>query len=157
MTRTPWSTPRRRSTSCSCRAAPSELPDLPREPESPMSAFRKSTIVRPLEWVAPRRLGRRARDLWFTVPPRMSELPVPEGGEPFEVEAQGHLVRGLAWGSGPTVYLMHGWGGRGSQFGAMVLPLVGAGRRVVMYDAASHGDSDPGPAGEGSGNGMEFA
>ena len=39
------------------------------------------------------------RDLWFTAPPRMAELPVPEGGEPFEVECQGHVVRGLASGA----------------------------------------------------------
>lgn len=133
-----------------------------------MSGVRKRTIVRlfngrrkVLFWygdhVASGRAGRLARDLWFSVPPRMAELPVPEGGEPFEVEAQGHLVRGLVWGRGPTVYLMHGWGGRGSQFGAMVEPLVEAGRRVVMFDAPSHGDSDPGPAGQRTSNGVEFA
>jgi len=133
-----------------------------------MAWIQKSTIVRTRnavtkalfrygEYVAPGRTGRFARDLWFSVPPRMAALAVPEGGEPFEVEAQGHVVRGVVWGSGPTVYLMHGWGGRGSQFGAMVAPLVLAGRRVVMFDAPSHGESDRGPAGPGASNGMEFA
>lgn len=107
--------------------------------------------------------GRLARDLWFTAPPRMGELPVPDGGEPFEVEAQGHAVRGQVWGDGVhpaptgTVYLMHGWGGRGSQFGAMVEPLLAAGHRVVMFDAPAHGDSDHGPAGPRRSNGVEFA
>jgi pimeloyl-ACP methyl ester carboxylesterase len=116
------------------------------------------------EHLLPGPAGRLARDLWFTAPPRMAELPVPEGGQPFEVEAQGHVVRGLVWDDGldsarstRTVYLMHGWGGRGSQFGAMVEPLLESGHRVVMLDAPAHGDSDHGPAGPRRTNGLEFA
>ena len=87
---------------------------------------------------------------------------MPSGGAAFEVEAQGHAVRGLVWGedlagSPTTVYLVHGWGGRGAQFAAMVTPLVEAGHRVVMFDAPAHGDSDHGPAGPGRTNGVEFA
>lgn len=133
-----------------------------------MAWDKKSTIVRFKngaaraffrygEHVVPERTGRVARDLWFSAPPRMADLPVPDGGEAFEVDAQGHAVRGRAWGEGPTVYLMHGWGGRGSQFGALVEPLVDAGRRVVMFDAPAHGDSDHGPAGPRRTNGVEFA
>jgi pimeloyl-ACP methyl ester carboxylesterase len=83
---------------------------------------------------------------------------VPERSRPFEVEAQGHAVRGLVWGDGAagTVYLVHGWGGRGTQFGAMVAPLLEAGHRVVMFDAPAHGDSDHGPAGPGRTNGVEL-
>jgi pimeloyl-ACP methyl ester carboxylesterase len=109
------------------------------------------------EYVAPRRVGQAAFRLWFTAPPRMTELPLPAGGEPFEVLAQGHAVRGMTWGEGAPVYLMHGWGGRGSQFGAMVEPLVEAGYRVVMFDAPAHGDSDHGPWGPRRTNGVEFA
>jgi pimeloyl-ACP methyl ester carboxylesterase len=133
-----------------------------------MSLPDKSTIVRFRneatraffrygEHVAPRWAGRAAFDLWFSAPPRMPALPVPEGGEPFEVVAQGHVVRGLVWGEGATVYLVHGWGGRGSQFGALVEPLVAAGFRVVMFDAPVHGDSDHGPAGPRRTSGVEFA
>ncbi|MBW8751494.1 MAG: alpha/beta fold hydrolase [Propionibacteriales bacterium] len=123
------------------------------------------------EHVAPRRAGRVAFDLWFSAPPRMPELPVPAGGEPFEVLAQGHVVRGMTWTSpgfetvaaqppqppAGVVYLVHGWGGRGSQFGALVEPLVEAGFRVVMFDAPVHGDSDHGPAGPRRTSGVEFA
>ena len=116
------------------------------------------------EHLFPGPAGRLARDLWFTAPPRMAELPVPDGGEPFEVEAQGHVVRGHVWGDVPdsagptkTVYLVHGWGGRGSQFGAMVEPLLESGHRVVMLDGPAHGDSDHGPAGPRRTNGLEFA
>ncbi|MEA2425251.1 MAG: hypothetical protein QOH13_1661 [Thermoleophilaceae bacterium] len=134
-----------------------------------MASLNKSTIVRIrntalrgyfryLGPMAPGLAGRTARDLWFTAPPRMAALPVPDGATPFEVDAQGHAVQGLVWGEGPaTVYLVHGWGGRGSQLAALVTPLVEAGRRVVMLDLPAHGDSDHGPAGPRRTNGVEFA
>jgi pimeloyl-ACP methyl ester carboxylesterase len=100
--------------------------------------------------------GRIARDLWFTVPPLLPATPLPAGGEAFEVESSGSVVRGHAWGTGPAVYLVHGWGGRGSQLAAYVEPLVAAGFRVVMFDAPAHGDSEAGPAGPGRTHGVEF-
>ncbi|HTR50639.1 MAG TPA: alpha/beta fold hydrolase [Kofleriaceae bacterium] len=48
---------------------------------------------------------------------------------------------GWRWGFGPTVLLVHGWEGRGSQLGAFVAPLVAAGLSVVAFDAPGHGDS----------------
>ncbi|MFV1997943.1 MAG: alpha/beta fold hydrolase [Acidiferrobacterales bacterium] len=46
------------------------------------------------------------------------------------------------WGEhGPTVLLVHGWNGRGSQMGAFAAPLVEAGYRVVAYDLPAHGRS----------------
>ncbi len=87
----------------------------------------------------------------------MAARPLPGGGESFELDVQGHTVRGLVWGEGPAVYLMHGWGGRGAQFAALVEPLAAAGYRVVMLDAPSHGDSEHGPAGPGRTHGVEFA
>jgi pimeloyl-ACP methyl ester carboxylesterase len=142
-----------------------------------LSRLQKSTIVRIRNqtlpgllryggYVAPRPAGRLARDIWFATPPRMADLPVPRNGEPFEVLAEGHVVRGQVWtprGVEPrehapgTVYLVHGWGGRGSQFGAMVEPLLESGRRVVMFDSPGHGDSDHGPSGPRRTNGVEFA
>lgn len=50
-------------------------------------------------------------------------------------------VRTWRWGHGPTVLLVHGWEGRGSQLGAFVDPLVRAGLSVVTFDAPGHGDS----------------
>lgn len=137
-----------------------------------MTWNRKSTIVRVrnrmtrtffhhADLLVPGAAGRLARDLWFAAPPRMADLPVPDGGEPFEVLAQGHAVCGSVWSDqaspSGTVYLVHGWGGRGSQFGAMVAPLLESGHRVVMFDAPAHGDSDHGPAGPRRTNGMELA
>jgi len=132
-----------------------------------MFGSRKSTIVRMRTWgrrasfraadlLAPGLAGRIARDLWFTVPPLMAPTRLPEGGEPFEVESLGVAVRGHVWGTGAAVYLVHGWGGRGSQLASYVEPLVAEGFRVVMFDAPAHGDSDPGPAGPGRTHGVEF-
>ena len=45
------------------------------------------------------------------------------------------------WGFGPTVLLVHGWEGRGSQLGAFVAPLVHAGLSVVTFDAPGHGNA----------------
>ena len=52
---------------------------------------------------------------------------------------------------------MHGWGGQRTDLNALVEPLVAAGHRVVSFDAPSHGDSAPGPAGRGQSTILEFA
>ena len=41
----------------------------------------------------------------------------------------------------PTVLLVHGWEGRGSQLATFVEPLLDRGFRVVAFDAPGHGDS----------------
>ena len=52
----------------------------------------------------------------------------------------GHLAA-WSWGQGPTVLLVHGWEGRGTQLGKFVEPLLDAGYRVVAFDGPAHGDS----------------
>lgn len=123
-----------------------------------MARPQKSTIVlfRLADRLVPGIAGRLARDLWFTVPPRMAALPVPPGGTSFEVTSLGATVRGEYWGDGPVVYLVHGWGGRGAQLAAYVEPLVARGFRVVMFDGPAHGDSDHGPAGPHRTHGVEL-
>ncbi|HSV38305.1 MAG TPA: alpha/beta fold hydrolase, partial [Nocardioidaceae bacterium] len=127
------------------------------------SAKRKSTIVRTLagnlalaEWVAPGAAARWIADQWFRLPPSPRPSDLPDGGEPFAVTWEHGEVHGTAWGDGPVVYLMHGWGGRGDQLGALVEPLVDAGHRVVLFDAPSHGASDQGAFGPTSTTGVEF-
>ena len=50
-------------------------------------------------------------------------------------------VHAWSWGRGPTVLLVHGWGGRGTQLAPLLPPLVDRGRRVVVFDAPAHGDT----------------
>jgi pimeloyl-ACP methyl ester carboxylesterase len=58
-------------------------------------------------------------------------------GRPFRV----HGLAAWRWGSGPPVFLMHGWEGRGSQLRSFVEPLVARGFSVVAFDAPAHGAS----------------
>ena len=69
--------------------------------------------------------------------PRPGERDVLEG-------ATGSTIAGMqawSWGDGPTVLLVHGWNGRGTQLGGFVQPLVARGYRVVAFDAFGHGES----------------
>jgi pimeloyl-ACP methyl ester carboxylesterase len=129
----------------------------------------KSTIVRTrrreravrtafaaLERTAPTASARWAERLWFTVPSGRAARP-PEGGRPFDVRWRGCDVRGWTWGSGPPVYLVHGWGGHSGQLAGFVRPLVAAGFTVVAHDAPGHGASGPGRSGPRSSDIIEFA
>jgi pimeloyl-ACP methyl ester carboxylesterase len=91
--------------------------------------------------VAPRAAGRVALRLFCT--PRRHHRPAWEAdlakrGETFRI---GPELAAHGWGSGPTVLLVHGWEGRGTQLGRFVEPLVDAGFRVVAFDGPAHGDS----------------
>jgi pimeloyl-ACP methyl ester carboxylesterase len=135
-----------------------------------VSSVSKSTIVRAtkrrtrlvpptfatLERMAPAVGARWAERLWFTVPGH-GRARSPEGGAPFEVRLRRRVVRGWAWGRGPVVYLVHGWGGYAGQLAPFVQPLVTAGFTVVAHDAPSHGASDSGRMGARSGDIIEFA
>ncbi|HSW93540.1 MAG TPA: alpha/beta hydrolase [Gammaproteobacteria bacterium] len=83
---------------------------------------------------------------FFLTPPRHG---IPEWQKPylasatlFTLKIQNKAIRFYQWGSdGPTVLLVHGWGGRGSQLGAFIHPLIHAGYRVLALDGPAHGAS----------------
>ena len=98
--------------------------------------------------------GSRLAERLFTTPHRHSrpdrERTVLASGVRFDVDVvlrsprwngRATKVAAWRWGIGPTVLLVHGWEGRGSQLGALVAPLVEAGLSVVTFDAPAHGDS----------------
>ena len=100
------------------------------------------------ERVGPSLGARWAERLWFTVPRSPTPAAVPmTPGTSIEVEVDGTRVVGEVWGSGPNVYLLHGWGGRRTSLGAMATALVSAGFRVIAFDGPGHGESVPGPSG----------
>jgi pimeloyl-ACP methyl ester carboxylesterase len=126
-------------------------------------SFKKSTIGRliqamqltatraafgTLERAAPELGSRWAERLWLTLP-RFNGRTRPDipPGAPFTVTVKNGTIRGTTWGAGPTVYLIHGWGGASAQMLPFVTPLVSTGHRVVTFDALSHGASDPGELG----------
>ncbi|AAV96867.1 hypothetical protein SPO3644 [Ruegeria pomeroyi DSS-3] len=80
----------------------------------------------------------------FTTPRRYS-VPARErdwmvGARTDHLELAGGLRIPLyRWGSGPTVLLIHGMSGRGSQMAGFTAPLVAAGFSVVAFDAPGHG------------------
>ena len=102
---------------------------------------------RALSRVAPALAARLAERLFLTPPrpPRPARemaLLATARARPLRVGAR-HLDVWL-WGTGPSVLLVHGWGGRGAQLAAFVEPLVARGFSVVTFDAPGHGASDPG-------------
>ncbi|GIG88436.1 alpha/beta fold hydrolase [Plantactinospora endophytica] len=127
-------------------------------------------VFRTLEHLAPEAGGQLALRLWCTPPRRRATAPTPPAGPggaatftgpydgaAFTVAVDGGTVHGRAWGSGPLVYLAHGWGGTAGQLHGFVPPLVAAGYRVVTWDALSHGRSGPGALGPHRATLSEFA
>lgn len=64
-------------------------------------------------------------------------------GNNSRIPFEGGELAVTTWGSsGPSVLLMHGWGGSRAQMTGFVEPLLNAGYRVVSYDQPAHGESD---------------
>jgi pimeloyl-ACP methyl ester carboxylesterase len=92
--------------------------------------------------VSPRAAGRLAFELFCITGrrqlPRFS--PAPDAVERFH--AGGRQVTSYLWqGGGPTVLLVHGWGGGSGDLASFIGPLRDAGRRVVAVDLPAHGRS----------------
>lgn len=82
--------------------------------------------------------------IWFTAPrtrPRPEAAAWLARGEEQDYRVHGQHVRAWAWGRGPTVMLLHGWGGHAGQMHALIAPLLARGMRVVALDAPAHGAS----------------
>ena len=103
-----------------------------------------------LSRVAPGAAAWLVERLWFTPPrppiPAASRARLAEG-QLLPLTVDGRQVRARSFGRGPTVALMHGWGGYGGQLADFIMPLVAAGFRVVVFDALGHGDSPGSRAG----------
>jgi pimeloyl-ACP methyl ester carboxylesterase len=60
----------------------------------------------------------------------------------LEISKLGKNIRIFEYGEGPEILLIHGWGGRGLQLSPLISPLLEKGRKVVIFDAPGHGDSE---------------
>ena len=102
---------------------------------------------RVLSALAPALAARIAGRL-FTTPPRarrpQAEIALLAAARARPMQIGARRIETWVWGAGPSVLLVHGWGGRGAQLGALVGPLVARGFSVVTFDAPGHGASDKG-------------
>jgi pimeloyl-ACP methyl ester carboxylesterase len=104
-----------------------------------------STALRAVALVAPTWAARWIEAIFL----RVRRHPVPRaetrwlaGSRGDTVTSNGVPLAVRIWeGDGPTVGLVHGWEGRGSQLGAFVAPLRELGFRVVAFDSPGHGAS----------------
>jgi pimeloyl-ACP methyl ester carboxylesterase len=103
--------------------------------------------ARTLSALAPERASQLA-ERWFLTPPRPrrpgAEVALLERAHARPLFVGGRRLAMWKWGRGPAVLLAHGWGGRGTQLGAFVEPLVARGFSVVTFDAPGHGVAEPG-------------
>ncbi len=96
----------------------------------------------------------QAFDKFFTPPkksPTEQEQKLEEQADIFTIPAKPVDLTAYSWGKGATILLVHGWGGRATQLGSFVEPLVELGYRVLAFDAPAHGKT----AGTQT-NGLEF-
>ena len=102
-----------------------------------------SAGLRLLSGVSPDLAAAIAYRLWFGTGARLRRRPEAEAlwsaADPLLLHHRGAVLRGAAWGDGPRVLLVHGWGGDSAQLSELVRPLVNAGHRVMAYDLPAHG------------------
>ena len=88
-------------------------------------------------------LSARLAEHLFRTPPRYPRLKREERSlalARYSVTAfPGGSLPTWTWGKGPTVLLVHGWGGHAGRLTPFVGPLIRAGFSVVAFDAPAHG------------------
>jgi pimeloyl-ACP methyl ester carboxylesterase len=93
----------------------------------------------------PVQTARTALKLFLTPPKHPTpqrELAVLDKAKLSHINFANEQLRVLQWGQGEDcVLLVHGWGGRGSQFHGFVEPLTQAGFKVIAFDGPAHGQS----------------
>ena len=97
-----------------------------------------SRVAPPLAFRAIYRMARTPRR--FRPHPREEELLAT--ATPLEFETSFGKIAAWTWGEGPTVHLVHGWQGRGSQLAELAEPIAALGLRVLVWDGPAHGRSD---------------
>lgn len=130
--------------------------------ETPTSAAVSALRVgfRALSAIAPGVAARAAERLWLTPPrPKIRDeaRAFLSTGSKRMLDVNGRSVATWAWGHGPRVILVHGWGGYGAQMQGFVEPLARQGFEVVLFDAPAHGVSGPSQLGTRRSTLFEFS
>ncbi len=104
----------------------------------------RRSVLRTLGYTAPgMAAGLFERALLTPEKVRRCDKPQPESqSTPFRIPYGSGWLSGWTWGAGPTVLLLHGWGGIAASLAMFVDPLIERGFRVVAFDAPAHGESD---------------
>lgn len=88
------------------------------------------------------RLSRPALEaLWFTPWTVGRERTLPDAAVRRTYRTGGMALEGWELGSGPTVLLVHGWGGRSTDLKSVAVALAEQGLRAVAVDMPGHGRS----------------
>lgn len=116
-----------------------------RSNREPAASGRLTGLVGKLAALAPGLAVRAAAHRLTT--PRRFPTPAREDGWLEGARRETILVGGrrlalTSWGDGPTVLLVHGWEGRGSQWGALAHRLAADGFHALALDAPAHGRSE---------------
>ncbi|WP_025897968.1 alpha/beta hydrolase [Sneathiella glossodoripedis] len=94
----------------------------------------------------PKKAAKRYRVIFDTPLPmaaKPSQKTVLQQGEMDWLEfADGQRLPLYSFGNGPTILLVHGMSGRGSQMTDFIAPLTKAGYRAVICDLPAHGQAD---------------
>ena len=98
-----------------------------------------------LEKMAPNLAGKWAWKLFFTpfrFPVPKKEQEIANSANKFTFESEGYTIQGYEWGSGDkTIFLLHGWSGRATQWMKFIKPLNDRGYKVIAIDGPAHGNS----------------
>lgn len=123
-----------------------------------MSPVRRTLLKssgRVLERLSPELLVSWAERLFLTAPQHPGSTRgglVLDTGHRFQFRSGAHTIAAWAWDPltprvhAPTAVLLHGWGGRGTQWHSWIEPLRRSGYEVIVMDAPGHGRSSS-PAG----------
>lgn len=104
----------------------------------------RRSVLRTLGYTAPgMAAGLFERALLTPDKVRRCDKPQPDAeASPFRIPYGDGWLAAWSWGEGPTVLLLHGWGGIAASLAMFVDPLVERGFRAVAFDAPAHGQSD---------------
>lgn len=129
-----------------------ELAPVSMQPADTTAEFMSRTGVRVISGalraasaISPRLGGRIAYEILSRPPrfrPRPRERSTYADAKHGRIDSAGRSIKVYEWGCGPSILLVHCWGGRATQLHALIDTLVASGYRVISFDGPAHGESE---------------